>query len=69
MKISKLIEQLQNTMKVDGDLEVMIAAGIDESADGSVNVPFAGYAIGMSNDDKAEHILLCDEHTLDAFRG
>lgn len=65
MKISALVQELNNLLKEVGDLPLHVLDDNDDEA------PLAGIAVCYDDegDGKAISILLCDDRTLDAFMG
>lgn len=62
MKTSNLIEQLQNSLKENGDLEVHIFSDFSEETEN-----FGGISVLMGKDDKPIELNLCGPETLLAF--
>lgn len=63
MKLSRLINLLQEAMNDVGDVDVVIPAGL-QSEDDEFEISVSGIAVG----DKDESVIICDRETMESFR-
>lgn len=67
MLISELIKQLEEVKARDGDVEVLIPAEATSDTREDDQVEIAGLSTLIDENEKALSVLICDQHTLDAF--
>ena len=67
MLTSVLVKQLQEVIARDGDIEVLIPAEATSDTREDDQVEIAGLSTLIDENEKALSVLICDQHTLDAF--
>lgn len=65
MKVSDLIQRLEKLKDVNGDLDCFIPW--DDETEGFIELPVIGFAVCHDTKGAPDHVLICDDDTLDVF--